>query len=749
MRTIRRSAALVLALTLWWLASHSGALARAPACQNWSRVSDTIGLYFANRGVFFLHDSDHSEFIQEIAFGGASGRTIGIVGDWDRSGFDSVGVYDPDSATFRLKPGSSARQEETRFVFGNPGQGNRPVAGDWTGKGYASVGVYDRQSRVFRLRHANAAGAADLVLPFGIAGEGGLPIAGDWVGDGITRVGLYDEATGTFHLRLTNDPGNTAARSFRYGAGEGMKPLFGRWQPGSAGLGVAIWRGNAVLQKDVIGGGRADRTLHMAPQGTPHGLPPQLIAGRWRPDRCLLPGQNTTPDTPAWARGLVMYEMRLSTFTEDSGLSRLAAATRKLDELQDLGITAIILTPVHDGPTAPDLRESNLYAAGQPDKLNPRLGTDAEFKAFVSEAHARGIRVLVDVVLHGLFPASPYVTPGPRALPPDWFSRTADGAFIRNHWGMVQFNWSSPGLREWWTENVGVAWIKRYDIDGYRMDLEPATAGSPLWTKVRDRVREATGKPILLVPELQRSGRAYLYDMSQNDFLVSDFLEGRRHVVETVRGSPEIFYTSGLSNHDSKAYYAHGRLAAFAYGLVLSPFVPRWFAGEEFNASPDFIGRDHVLYFSQIHWEQKARSVALVQQVRRLIEIRRRCQDIVAPLDRPLHRANIVAAASFSGTDLEPYSMWDGDTSITVLAKAAAPSGPVTVVIPVDRMGMRQPYFQVTDMLAGTNAVRTRAEVLRGLTVSLPQGGAVVLKLEARGTPDGDGARSGRHDRCS
>ena len=736
-----------LVLASWALGIPTHALARAPACQNWSRVTDTIGLYFANRGVFFLHDSDHSEFIQEVTFGGASGRLLGIVGDWDRAGFDSVGVYDPDSATFRLKPGAPAGQPEIRFVFGAPGQGNRPVAGDWTGKGFASVGVYDRHAGVFRLRHANGPGAADLMLPFGNPGDSRMPIAGDWAGDGITRVGLYDEATGTFHLRLTNDPANTASRDFRYGAGQGMKPLFGRWQQGSGGLGVAIWRGNAVLQKDVIGGGRADRTLHVAPQGTPDGQPPQVLAGRWRPDRCLVPSQNTTPATPAWARGLVMYEMRLMTFSEDTGVSRLAAAMRKLDELRDLGITAIILTPVHEGPIAPDPRESNLYAAGEPDRLNPRLGTDAEFRTFVSQAHARGIRVLVDVVLHGLFPGSPYVTPGPRALPREWFSRTADGAFIRNSWGMVQFDWSSPGLRDWWAENVGLAWVRRYDIDGYRMDLEPSTAGSPLWTKVRERVREATGKPILLVPELQRPGRAYLYDMSQNDFMVSDFFEGRRRVVDTVRGSPEIFYTSGLSNHDSKAYFAHGRVAAFAYGMVLSPFVPRWFAGEEFNASPDFIGRDHVLYFSQLHWEQKARNTALVQQVKRLIEIRRRCQDIVAPLDRPLNRANIVAAAAFSGTDLEPYSMWKDDTSITVVAKAAAPSGPVTVVIPVDRMGMRQPFFQVTELLGGTSAMRTRAEVLRGLTFQVPQGGAVALKLEARDR--GDGGPPGRHASCS
>jgi hypothetical protein len=112
MRTIRRSAALVLALALWWLASPTAALARAPACQNWSRVSDTIGLYFANRGVFFLHDSDHSEFIQEIAFGGASGPVTVVIP------VDRMGMRQPYFQVTDMLAGTSAVRTRAEVLRG-------------------------------------------------------------------------------------------------------------------------------------------------------------------------------------------------------------------------------------------------------------------------------------------------------------------------------------------------------------------------------------------------------------------------------------------------------------------------------------------------------------------------------------------------------------------------------------------------------------------------------------------------------
>ncbi|UKI32091.1 MAG: hypothetical protein L6W00_00180 [Lentisphaeria bacterium] len=48
-------------------------------------------------------------------------------------------------------------------------------------------------------------------------------------------------------------------------------------------------------------------------------------------------------------------------------------------------------------------------------------------------------------------------------------------------------------------------------------------------------------------------------------------------------GGTERFYAMMLSNHDSKGYSSQGDIIAFAYQAILSPFLPIWFLGEEWN----------------------------------------------------------------------------------------------------------------------------------------------------------------------
>src|SRR5215218_3330706 len=81
----------------------------------------------------------------------------------------------------------------------------------------------------------------------------------------------------------------------------------------------------------------------------------------------------------------------------------LAGLRQQLDELADLGVTALWITPVVKNI------ESFVTGAGFPDwgyhgywaddfySLDPRFGSEAELKALVDDAHARGMKVLLDV----------------------------------------------------------------------------------------------------------------------------------------------------------------------------------------------------------------------------------------------------------------------------------------------------------------------------------------------------------------
>ena len=712
------------------------------SCANYAKAAPAIGLYFPARGTFYLQDSDGSSAIKEVVFANAEPDWIPIAGKWQAGGFDSIGLYDPETSTFHLKYETTSGPPDVSIWYGSGGGGWYPIAGDWSNKGYSSIGLYNRNSGAFYLKNSNTGGAADIVLPFGALGDQGQPIVGDWVGDGVSRVGLFQPATSVFQLRLSNSAGNTSNRSFQFGGGpSAYRAIAGQLQPGSSAFGVALYRGSVFIERYALEGGAGDNTEYFAPQGMQGGVLPQAVIGRWKPSKCLGAGQNTSsPIAPSWVKDLVVYEMRFETFSEGAPPGGyIQAATALLPQLQDLGINAVSLNPIAEGPSTGDVRTRNLYGASKPDKIDPQLGSSADFANFVSQAHARGIKVFVDNVVHGLVTNSPYVT-GPNALPADFFSHEANGAVASTYYNTAALDWTSRGLRDWWVNNIGLGWVNSFQIDGFRMDLEPAIAGTGVWSELRFAVLAVTGKQIALIPETSPAKRAYTFDIGQGDTGIGgdlDFHAGSANVVDTIKASTETYYANQISSHDSATYEARGRLSAFAYGSVLSPYIPRFFMGEEWNATPDLVIPGGVLYFSQLHWAQKSANRAFYDKVKKLIAIRKQYANIFSTGTSPLNTAKIVKAP-MSGVDLEPYAMWNGNTSITVVAKRDTPSGNVTVKIPVDAMAMSQyPWFRVTDLLAGTQSFHSYAQIKAGFARAVARGDVLVLKAEGLpGAPD-------------
>jgi len=80
----------------------------------------------------------------------------------------------------------------------------------------------------------------------------------------------------------------------------------------------------------------------------------------------------------------------------------LAGITAKLDDLADLGVTVLYLNPIFAAPS------NHRYDTSSYDVVDPDLGTQADFDALVSEARARGIRVLLDGVFNHVSSDSPW-----------------------------------------------------------------------------------------------------------------------------------------------------------------------------------------------------------------------------------------------------------------------------------------------------------------------------------------------------
>ena len=147
-------------------------------------------------------------------------------------------------------------------------------------------------------------------------------------------------------------------------------------------------------------------------------------------------------------------------FTQRAGKRHVNSLKAKLPYLHDLGITGIWLAGHSWAPPHVYFNVWSQYANLEPDKIEPTLGTPAEFHAaLVREAHRQGIKIFLDVHVHGLHPSSPVV-----AKHPEWFKGDAGG--------MIDFDWygNHKDLDQWWID-LWTDCIKQYEVDGFRLDI--------------------------------------------------------------------------------------------------------------------------------------------------------------------------------------------------------------------------------------------------------------------------------------
>jgi cyclomaltodextrinase len=100
--------------------------------------------------------------------------------------------------------------------------------------------------------------------------------------------------------------------------------------------------------------------------------------------------------SPQWVRDGVVYEIFPRNFSSEGNFNGITA---RLDELKDLGVTILWLMPIH--PLGEKMRKGTLgspYAVRDYYAINPDYGTEADLKRLVSEAHQRGLKVIIDVV---------------------------------------------------------------------------------------------------------------------------------------------------------------------------------------------------------------------------------------------------------------------------------------------------------------------------------------------------------------
>jgi alpha-glucosidase len=208
------------------------------------------------------------------------------------------------------------------------------------------------------------------------------------------------------------------------------------------------------------------------------------------------------PATAQWWRAAVIYQIYPRSFADGNGdgIGDLGGVRAHLDHLTGLGVDAVWFCPWYASPQADAGYDVADYRA-----IDPVFGTLAEAEELIGEAHALGIRVVVDVVPNHCSTAHPWFVealrngPGSAATDLFWFrpGRGAGGTLPPNEWQSIfggpawtrvtnpdgtpgewylhlfapeqpDLNWDNPKVREEF-EDILRFWFDR-GVDGIRID---------------------------------------------------------------------------------------------------------------------------------------------------------------------------------------------------------------------------------------------------------------------------------------
>ena len=101
--------------------------------------------------------------------------------------------------------------------------------------------------------------------------------------------------------------------------------------------------------------------------------------------------------TPDWYKDAVIYQLHIKAFNDSNadGMGDIEGLIRRLDYVAELGVTAIWMLPFYPSP----LRDDG-YDIADYDNVNPSYGSIEDFKRLVDAAHARGLRVITELVIN-------------------------------------------------------------------------------------------------------------------------------------------------------------------------------------------------------------------------------------------------------------------------------------------------------------------------------------------------------------
>jgi len=332
----------------------------------------------------------------------------------------------------------------------------------------------------------------------------------------------------------------------------------------------------------------------------------------------------------------------------------LRGLTQQLDELKQLGVSAVWFTPIVDNIDDytdaigfPDWAYHG-YWADDFERLDSRFGSESDLRLLVERAHGYGIKLLMDVVYNHSGYGSQFTT---RPDAKQWVR-------MRSECGEDDLTMCLSGLPDFKTErrevadyllNANLRWAQQFELDGFRLDTVKHVSHR-FWSRHREMVRSMVKRPFFLLGEVWGGDRQVLDPWFENNELdagfdfsfsgnVEGFVEGRgrtiafsRYLMKRHQIREGYLVAHYLSTHDVPGllFKLKGDKAKFRLCALLqmtSIGIPVIYYGEEVGR----MGGDWPDNRSDMPWGEsdvmpgkgKARDEQMLESYQQLIAIRR------------------------------------------------------------------------------------------------------------------------------
>lgn len=217
----------------------------------------------------------------------------------------------------------------------------------------------------------------------------------------------------------------------------------------------------------------------------------------------------TTVKHATWAPSAVIYEVNTRQFSDAGTFNEVTA---QLDRLKDLGVDILWFMPIH--PISEKNRKGSLgsyYAVRDYKAVNPHFGTDQDFRNLVREAHARGMKVILDWEPNHTGCDNAWIVEHP-----EYYARNEKGEmFGPFDWtDTYKLDYSNPATRAAMIDAMSY-WLSEFDVDGFRCDVAMQVPVD-FWNEARPALEKVKPEIFMLAEASEPPLEEHAFDMAYN-----------------------------------------------------------------------------------------------------------------------------------------------------------------------------------------------------------------------------------------